>query len=201
MFALSSKPGPVWATLIAAHDDEPAVRVLFAPVSPKALRHARRAVSSILRAAGGRVTDDVTDDAGDAFTAALIRHGIREWEGIVDEDGTPIAPTPDREIYGEDGELLRAEPGTITAFLAEPRLVEAADREYVLPWTRADAEKNGSAPSRSGTSAGATQAPATADSAATPGETGVVEAKTRAPRRAPTKSTSRKRTKAKLSGS
>lgn len=201
MFALSSRPGPAWATLIPARDDAPAVRVLFAPVSAKALRRARSAVADVLRAAGNRITDDATDDAGDAFTAALIRHGIRDWEGIVDESGVAIEPTPDREVYAEDGALLRVEAGTITAFLQEPRLVEAADREYVLPWTRADAEKNGLSTSANGTSEVETQAPDIASSAATQDETGAAVTKKRAPRRVRTTGTNRIRKKAKISGS
>jgi hypothetical protein len=150
MFQLAAKPGPVWEELIPAIGDRPAVRVLFAPVSAKALRHARKAVAEILR---GDAPDKM-DDAGDAFTAALIRAGILDWEGIGNEQDEPIKPTPDYEILDPaSGEVVGIEPGTISAFLAEPRLVEAADRKYVLPWTRADAEKNGSAPSPSGTSA------------------------------------------------
>jgi hypothetical protein len=181
--------GPEWKTLIPAIGDRPAVRVAFAPVGPKALRQARRAVAEILRTGG----PDAMEDAGDAFTQALIRAGIRAWEGIGNLAGEIVAPTHDVEHRDEDGALLRVEPGTISLFLADARLVEAADREYVLPWTRLDAEKNGYAPSPDGISARATAAPDIAGSPATPDGTAVAG-------NAPTKSSSPRRKRAKRSG-
>jgi hypothetical protein len=193
MYQLASKPGPEWKELIPAIGDRPAVRVLFAPVGPKALRQARAAVGAVYRASGG-TSPDVIDDAGDAFSAALIRAGILDWEGIGDENDQPVKPTHDREVRDpETGEVLEIQPGTITAFLAEPRLVEAADREYVLPWTHTDAEKNGFALSLNGISAGATE---DSDTATSPAQQ---EPKVAA-KPAPTSSTNRKRMRAKRSG-
>jgi hypothetical protein len=164
MFALS-KPGPAAHELIPAIGDRPAVRVTF-PAQPTllALRAGRRAVGDALRAGG----PDADERAADAFTVALIRHSILSWEGIGDADGNPVEPTADVEIHDETGALVAVEPGTISAFLAEPRLVEAADEKWVLPWTLLDAEKNGWSLSPNGISAGATPAGDTANSAATP---------------------------------
>lgn len=196
MYALSKKPEPEWKTLIPENGDVPAVRVLFAPVGTRALRLARRAVAEVLRSG----VSDANEAAGDAFTEAMLRAGMLEWDGIGDDDKNPLQPTPDVEIRDDEGEIVRIEPGTVSAFLAEPRLVEAADREYVLPWARRDAEKNGYAPSLSGTSAGATPAPDTASSPAKPAKTGGAVTKKPTRQRARTKSTSRKPTTAKKSG-
>lgn len=196
MYALSKKPEPEWKTLIPANGDTPAVRVLFAPVGAKALRLARRAVAEVLRSG----VADANEMAGDAFTEAMLRAGMLEWDGIGDDDRNPIQPTPDVDIFDGEGNVVGVTPGTVSAFLAEPRLVEAADREYVLPWARRDAEKNGYALSRSGTSAGATPEPGTASSPAKAAKTDDAGMKKPARPRARTKSTSRKRTTAKNSG-
>ncbi|MBD8548003.1 hypothetical protein [Sphingomonas sp. CFBP 8760] len=164
MFALS-KPGPAAHELMPAVGDRPAVKVTF-PAQPTllALRAGRRAVGEALRAGG----PDAEERAADAFTVALIRHSILSWEGIGDEEGEPVEPTPDVEIRNDAGDVIGIEPGTISAFLAEPRLVEAADEKWVLPWTMLDAEKNGLSLSPNGISEGATPAGDTANSPATP---------------------------------
>ena len=198
MFALHTKPGPATKELIPMHGDRPAVTVDFNPTpSPKSLRIARRAVAEILRNGG----PDALGDAGEAFTRELVRHNIVGWTGIVNEADEVIVPTPDVPIRDpESGEVTGYEPGTISAFLAEPRLIEAADREYVLPWTKLDAEKNGYAPSPSGTSAGATAEPDTAGSPAMPASSDDAATMKPARRRAPTRSTNPKPRKAKSSG-
>lgn len=164
MFALT-KPASAAHELIPAIGDRPAVRVTF-PAQPTllALRAGRRAVGDALRAGG----PDAEERAADAFTVALIRHSILSWEGIGDADGNPVEPTADVEIRDEAGVVTEVVPGTISAFLAEPRLVEAADEKWVLPWTMLDAEKNGLSLSPNGISAGAMPAGDTANSAAKP---------------------------------
>ena len=196
MFALSG-PTPVTVELVPAREDRPAVRVTFQPQpTPLSLRAARRAVGAIFR--DGK--PDSVERAGDAFSAALIRHNIISWEGIGDENGDPVEPSPDREILDDNGMVVGVEPGTISAFLAEPRLVEAADRQYIGPWTELDAEKNASSASPNGIGEAGTPAGDTANSPVTPGETADAVTPTPAPRPARTTSTSRKRTKAKPSG-
>lgn len=189
MFALGT-PEPVTRTLIPARGDLPAVTVDFNPQpSPISLRMARRAVAAIFRDG----LPDAEERAADAFTAAIVRHNILAWSGIGNGPGQPVEPTHDREILDADGKVTGVERGTISAFLAEPRLLEAADREYVLPWAMADAEKNGFAPSPNGISAGATPARDTASSPAMP------DASADAPP-APTSSEKPARTRAKRSG-
>jgi hypothetical protein len=195
MFNLA-KPEPVTKELIPARGDDPAVRVTFKPQpSPLSLRAARRAVAEVLRA-------DPTDmeRAGDVFSGELIRHNILSWEGIGDIGGIPVDPSHDRELRDDDGNVTGVELGTISAFLAEPRLFEAADREYVMPWTALDAEKNGLAPSPNGTSEGETPDVDTASLSAMPEGSAAAGTTTPAPRRARTSATSRKPKKAKPSG-
>jgi hypothetical protein len=188
---------PITVTLIAAAGDRPAVTATFnAQPSPLSLRAARRAAIAEMK----KGEMDVLERAGDAFTAAIIRHNLIGWSGIGDEGDQVIEPTHDREIHDAEGVVTGIELGTISRFLAEPRLVEAADREYVLPWTKVDAEKNGLSPSLAGTSAGATPEPDTATSSVTPAASADA-AKTTAARRVRTKSTKPGRTKAKPSGS
>jgi len=197
MFQLSS-PEPVTKTLIAAHGDRPAVTATFNPQpTPLSLRHARLAVATVMR--DGQ--PDAVQRAADAFTAAIIRHNIVGWTGIGDADGGEVVPTHDRELTDDDGNVIGVERGTISAFLAEPRLVEAADREYVGPWVERDAEKNGSSASVNGTTAAATLAPDTASSAADTGTK--ADAATTKPARRPARTTSTpaKPKKGKRSGS
>lgn len=188
MWALA-KPEPVTKELIPARGDHPAVTATFNPQpSPLSLRAARRAVAEIMRAdpAGN-------ERAGDAFTGAIIRYNLLGWSGIVDEKGEVIEPTHDVEIHDDEGRVIEVQPGTISAFIAEPRLFEAADREYVLPWTQVDAEKNGFVPLPNGTSEGATPETDTVTSPVTPESSGDVTS-------APIESTKPKRKRAKPSG-
>jgi len=198
MYALA-KPAPVTKELIPARGERPAVKVTFNPQpSPLSLRIARRAAAEVLRAGGA----NVDERAGDAFSGAVIRHNIIGWEGIGDENDQPIEPTPDVEHRNEDGAIVRIEPGTISAFLAEPRLFDAADREYVLPWAQLDAEKNGYAPGPSGTGLGEMPAPGTVETFAAPAPTAAAKPTAQRGRKgARTTGTSRKPRKAKPSGS
>lgn len=184
-----AKPEPVTKELIAARGDHPAVTATFNPQpSALSLRAARRAVAEALRA-----DPTAIERAGDAFTAAIIRYNLLSWSGIVGQQGEVIEPTHDVEIRDDEDRLVEVQPGTISAFIAEPRLFEAADREYVLPWTQLDAEKNGFAPSPNGTSEGAMPETDTVISPATPESSGDVTS-------APTESTKPKRKRAKPSG-
>ena len=190
------KPESVVVNLLPAVGDRPAVSVTF-PAQPSLLsiRAARRAALDALRA-GGPVADE---RAADAFTVALIRHNIQAWSGIGNEDDETLEPTHDVEIRDIDGNVTGVEIGTISYFLAEPRFVEVADREWVLPWALADAEKNGLSPSLNGISAGAMPVDDTANSSVTPPSTGDAVTK-KGGRRVRTKSTRRKPRLAKTPG-
>ena len=84
---------------------------------------------------------DATNDTRAAvFAAALARRAIVDWEGVGDESGTAISVSPEG----------------IDALLSLGPIFEAFNLLYVSRGMLLDAEKNGSAPSPTGTSAGAT---------------------------------------------
>lgn len=196
MFTLE-KQKPGWLVLIPARGDRPAVEVLFpAQPSAKAIRKAREAVAKILAQGGS----DALMDAGDAFSREIVRWSILDWRGIGDETQEPVSPTHDREVPLEDSDETEVELGTISAFLAEPRLMEAADREFVIPWTKRDAEKNGYAPSPDTISVTGTEGADIANSPATSKRTAAAGTKKPVRPSAHTSSTSRKPTKARKSG-
>ena len=157
------KAATVTHTLVAARGDLPPVTVTFnAQPTLLSTRAAREAAQAVLRAGGPKATER----AGDAFSAAIIRWNILSWDGIGDDAGNPVEPTHDVEALDDGGKVVGVELGTISGFLAESRLVDAADREYVVPWVLADMEKNGWSPSLDGTSSRATQVPDTVSSPA-----------------------------------
>ena len=86
------------------------------------------------------------------FAKAIARIAVTDWEGVGDAEGTPVPVTPD----GIDA-LLEVWP-----------IFEAFQAVYVAGGLLLDAEKNASAPSPTGTSAGAT---ATARPAGKPART------------------------------
>ena len=84
--------------------------------------------------------DSSNDTRAAVFAAALARRAIVDWEGVGDADGTAIAVSPEG----------------IDALLSLWPIFEAFNLLYVSRGMLLDAEKNGSAPSPTGTSAGAT---------------------------------------------
>ena len=74
------------------------------------------------------------------FAAALARRAVVDWEGVGDVDGNPLPVTPEG----------------IDALLGLWPIFEAFNLLYVSRGMLLDAEKNGSAPSPTGTSVGAT---------------------------------------------
>ena len=85
-------------------------------------------------------SDASNDSRAAVFAAALARRAVVDWEGVGDENGTAIAVSPEG----------------IDALLSLWPIFEAFNLQYVSPGMLLDAEKNGSAPSPTGTSAGAT---------------------------------------------
>jgi len=71
------------------------------------------------------------------FTKAVARAVIEAWEGIEDPDGSPAPVTPDR----------------IDALIDVPVIYDAFTARYLSRWLTVEQEKNGSAPSPTGTSA------------------------------------------------
>lgn len=140
------KREPEWLTLRAAQGKDPAVRVRFAPLT----RSMKRRAAAVAR----RMFPDLPDDleaadvavAGD-FIDAVSRETIRlgmigggAWEGVGDAKGRPVPLTPEN----------------VDLFLQDEWMLEAADRLYLVPAATRGQEGNGSSPSRSGISAGAT---------------------------------------------
>ena len=84
--------------------------------------------------------DASNDSRAAIFAGALARRAIIDWDGVGDADGTVIAVTPEG----------------IDALLSLWPIFEAFNLHYVSRGMLLDAEKNGSAPLPTGTSAGAT---------------------------------------------
>ena len=84
--------------------------------------------------------DASNDSRAAVFAAALARRAIVDWYGVGDADGNVLPTTPEG----------------IDALLSLWPIFEAFNLLYVSRGMLLDAEKNGSAPSPTGTSAGAT---------------------------------------------
>ena len=84
--------------------------------------------------------DASNDSRAAVFAAALARRAVVDWEGVGDAHG----------------KVLEISPDGIDALLSLWPIFEAFNLHYVSPGMLLDAEKNGSAPSPTGTSAEAT---------------------------------------------
>ena len=80
------------------------------------------------------------DSRAAVFAAALARRAVVDWEGVGNADGDPLNVTPEG----------------LDALLSLWPIFEAFNLQYVSRGMLLDAEKNGSAPSPTGTSVGAT---------------------------------------------
>ena len=84
---------------------------------------------------------EASNDARAAiFAGALARRAVIDWEGVGDADGNVLSVTPEG----------------VDALLSLWPIFEAFNLHYVSRGMLLDAEKNGSAPSPTGTSVGAT---------------------------------------------
>ncbi|MFD1510639.1 hypothetical protein [Lacimonas salitolerans] len=128
MLTLDLTNAPRW------HDLAPGVRVQLRPLTT-ALMVATRADPEV-----EAVPEDATDETrAMAFAKALARRAVLDWEGIGDADGVPIEPSPE----------------AIDALLDIWPIFEAFQLTYVSKGLLLEQEKNASAPSPTGTSAGA----------------------------------------------
>lgn len=153
------------------------VEIAMAPIDRAMVRAARRAVRRFNDAHADMDADERSDEAADLFSTTLMRLGLRDWRGLGDADGKPMGPpTPER----------------IDAALADAVLFDQIDAAYIVPWARAAQEKNASSPLPNGISAGATRGKIIAGSAAAAKKGGATSA--------PIANMSRKRTRAKASG-
>lgn len=171
---------PVYSLMQAAHGwlTLPCgIALDMAPIDRTMVRAARRAVRRFHADHADMDADERGDEAADLFSATLIGLGLRGWRGLGDADGKVMGPPT---------------PESIAAFLADPVLFDQADAAYVIPWARTAQEKNASSPLPNGISAGATAGKIIAGS--------VAAAKDKGATSAPIASKSRKRTRAKASG-
>lgn len=134
MLRLDLTADPKWIDLA------PGVRVKLRPLNTALMVAARRdpAVAALAddAGAGAAVSDD---ERAVVFAKALARVAILEWEGIGDADGEPCAPTPE----------------AVDALLDIWPIFEAFQIKFVSKGLLLEQEKNGSALSLNGTSAGA----------------------------------------------
>lgn len=128
MLTLDLSNAPQWCDLI------PGVRLRLRPLTT-ALMVAARGDPAIADLPEGAATEE----AALAMAKALARRAILEWEGIGDADRNPIEPSPE----------------AIDALLDLWPAFEAFQSAYVAKALLLDAEKNGSVPSQTGSSAGA----------------------------------------------
>jgi hypothetical protein len=126
MLILNLNPAPRWVELMTG------VRVHLRPMCNAFMLRARMQTEVIAAAEG----DDQQGHAI-ALAKAVFEAAVIEWEGIGDEAGAVIGPSP----------------AAISALLDHYAPYEAFCAEYFHPWLVVDAEKNGSAPSLNGTSA------------------------------------------------
>ena len=129
MIRINLSPEPQWLDL--GHG----VRLQLLPLTT-ALMVATRADPAVQ----ALDADASNDSRAAVFAAALARRAIVDWEGVGDEAG----------------HVLEISPEGIDALLSLWPIFEAFNLHYVSRGMLLDAEKNGSAPSPTGTSAGAT---------------------------------------------
>lgn len=128
MIRLNLTATPQWLTLA------PDLRLLVGPLTT-ALMVSARADMSIESLPNTATTEELAL----AMAKAVARRAILDWEGVADETGSIVAVTPE----GVDA-LLDIWP-----------VFEAFQTRYVARGLMLDAEKNVSAPSPTGPSAGA----------------------------------------------
>lgn len=100
---------------------------------------ATTALMMAARRAAAAATCSTDDERITALVKGIGRLVIIEWEGVGDDTGSAITPTPDG----------------IDALLDLWPFAEAFQQQYLGPALLLDAEKNASAPLPTGTSAGA----------------------------------------------
>jgi len=137
------KRAPQWLTLRPAIGKDPAVQVLFAPVTRSMKRRAAAAARTLLP----DLPDDLqgadaatVGDFIDAVSRETVRLGILgggQWKGVGDANRKPVPVTPEN----------------VDLFLQDEEMLEAADRLYLVPDAARAREGNGSAQSSNGTSA------------------------------------------------
>ena len=129
MIRLNLTAAPAWLTLA------PGLRLQVAPLTT-ALMVSARADPAI----EGLSETSSQEDMALAMAKAVARRAVLEWEGVGDEAG----------------DLVPVSPAGIDALLEIWPVFEAFQAQYVARGLMLDQEKNASAPSPTGPSAGAT---------------------------------------------
>jgi hypothetical protein len=129
MIRLNLTATPEWLEL------GPGLRLLVGPLTT-ALMVSSRADPAVEALPEGATQEELAL----AMAKAVARRAVLDWEGVGDENGNLVAVTPDG----------------IDALLDIWPVFEAFQTQYVARGLLLDAEKNASAPSPSGPSAGAT---------------------------------------------
>ena len=129
MIRINLSPEPQWLDL--GHG----VRLQLLPLTTALMVAARSDPAVRVLAA-----DASNDERAAVFAAALARRAIVDWDGVGDADG----------------KVLEVSPEGIDALMSLYPIFEAFNLRYSAPGLFLDAEKNGSAPSPNGPSAGAT---------------------------------------------
>lgn len=138
--------------LFAATDDTPAVAFSARPALTEVMENAKaddailehaEEIRALIEAEQNGTADmaamiKAKGRAGVLLSKAVARATIESWEGIEDPDGSDAPVTPDR----------------IDALLDIPAVYDRYTEVYLARWLTVQHEKNGSAPSQTGTSAG-----------------------------------------------
>ena len=142
MIRLNLSNRPEWLDLL------PGLRVLVAPLTTALMVSARAdpAIDNLSEASS-------QEDMALAMAKAVARRAVLEWEGVGDEHGN----------------LVPVSPAGIDALLEIWPVFEAFQAQYVAKALLLDQEKNASAPSPTGPSAGATATARPAHPARAPG--------------------------------
>lgn len=130
MIRLNLAAGPKWFDLLEG------VRFKLRPASSTIMAEAR---------SSERLEKMVDENASNqalsiCLAKEVCRLALDEWEGVCDEGGNPMEPSPE----------------AIDAALDVWPVFEAFQLKFMAPALLREQEKNGSAPSQNGTSAGAT---------------------------------------------
>ena len=118
------------------------VEILVAPMTTALMMAARKEAQGLIAQPVGVGESDAEgggDDIALAMARAVARVAIRDWKGVGDDNGLPIPLSPEG----------------IDALLDLWPIFEASQTRFVGRAVILEQEKNGSAPSPNGTSAGA----------------------------------------------
>lgn len=137
-------------TYVLMHDDEgnPAITITARPALSEVIEEAKGdpALAEYAEEISAALDESDTLDqsvirtrakVGVVFTKAIARAVIDDWTGVLGDDDKPAPITDDN----------------INALLDVPAMYDAFGRVYLAKWLSVEQEKNGSAPSLTGTTA------------------------------------------------